>query len=171
MAVKTRRPGADVRRREITDAAIEVFGEKNYSWATTREIAERAGVSERTLFFYFKNKKELYKTAFRKCGQELIEAVNRGNPPLDDIRTFIKMGSRNVVAFLKENPLKMKMIIQSVADEIGIKPGETTPDGRFSFELTNCIGACDKAPAMLINSDVHGNLTAEKISQILKSYK
>jgi NADH:ubiquinone oxidoreductase subunit E len=63
------------------------------------------------------------------------------------------------------------MIIKSVADEIGIKPGETTPDGRFSFELTNCIGACDKAPAMLINGDVHGNLTAEKISQILNSYK
>lgn len=127
MAGKTRRPGADVRRREITDAAIEVFGEKNYNWATTREIAERAGVSERTLFFYFKNKKELYKIAFRQSGQELMDAINRGNPPLDDMRTFIKMGSRNVVAFLKENPYKMKLLIQSVdvtgdpelKDEIG----------------------------------------------------
>ncbi len=62
-------------------------------------------------------------------------------------------------------------IIKSVEEKLGIKPGETTPDGKFSFELTNCIGACDKAPAMLINNDVHGDLTPEKISQILKEYK
>ena len=63
------------------------------------------------------------------------------------------------------------MIIESVADELGIRPGEATPDGRFSFELTNCIGACDKPPAMLVNGDVHVNLTPEKISRILKAYK
>ena len=55
--------------------------------------------------------------------------------------------------------------------EIGIKPGETTSDGRFSLQLTNCIGACDEAPAMLINNDVHVDLTPSKISQILKAYK
>lgn len=60
-------------------------------------------------------------------------------------------------------------IIETVEREIGIKPGETTPDGKFSFELTNCIGACDKAPAMMINHDVYGDLTPDKISRILKS--
>jgi len=55
--------------------------------------------------------------------------------------------------------------------ELGIKPGETTPDDRFSFELTNCIGACDKAPAMMINHDIHADLTPEKISEILAGYK
>jgi NADH-quinone oxidoreductase subunit E len=63
------------------------------------------------------------------------------------------------------------MIIESVADELGIRPGEATTDGRFSFELTNCIGACDKSPAMLVNGDVHVNLTPGKISQVLKTYK
>jgi NADH-quinone oxidoreductase subunit E len=62
------------------------------------------------------------------------------------------------------------MIVESVHKVIGIGPGETTPDGRFSFELTNCIGACDKAPAMLVNHDVHGNLTPDRISEALKSY-
>ncbi len=81
---------------------------------------------------------------------------------------------RNVVRICQSLPCHLKnsqMIIESVDDELGIKPGETTPDGKFSFELTNCIGACDEAPAMLINNDVHGNLTPEKISKILKSYK
>jgi len=81
---------------------------------------------------------------------------------------------RNVIRICQSLPCYLKsseMIIKSIAGELGIKPGETTPDGKFSFELTNCIGACDKAPAMLINSDVHGNLAPGKISQVLKAYK
>ncbi|MDM7995416.1 MAG: NADH-quinone oxidoreductase subunit NuoE [Acidobacteriota bacterium] len=62
------------------------------------------------------------------------------------------------------------MILKSIEEEIGIKPGETTRDRKFSLELTNCIGACDQAPAMLVNQDVHGNLTPKKISKILKQY-
>ena len=81
---------------------------------------------------------------------------------------------RNVIRICKSLPCYLKhcqTIIESVAKEIGIKPGETTPDGRFSFQLTNCIGACDKAPAMMINNAVHVDLTPGKISQILKTYK
>lgn len=82
--------------------------------------------------------------------------------------------ARNIIRICKSIPCYLKnslMIIEAVERELGIRPGESTSDGRFSFELTNCIGACDKAPAMLINSDVHGNLTPEKIAQILKSYE
>jgi NADH:ubiquinone oxidoreductase subunit E/NAD-dependent dihydropyrimidine dehydrogenase PreA subunit/ferredoxin len=74
---------------------------------------------------------------------------------------------KSLPCYLKDAP----MIIESVNKLIGIKPGETTPDGRFSFALTNCIGACDQAPAMLIDDTVHGNLTPGKIADILKSYR
>jgi NADH:ubiquinone oxidoreductase subunit E len=62
-------------------------------------------------------------------------------------------------------------ILKSIADATGIHPGETTSDGLFSFEVVNCIGACDQAPAMLVNDDLHGNLTPGKISSILKAYQ
>lgn len=74
---------------------------------------------------------------------------------------------RSLPCYLKEAPV----IIESVKNAIGIGPGETTVDGCFSFELTNCIGACDKAPAMLIDETVHGNLTPEKIAGILKQHR
>jgi len=80
---------------------------------------------------------------------------------------------RNIIRVCRSLPCYLqnsRMVMEGVAKELGIKPGETSADNKFSFELTNCIGACDKAPAMLINSDVYGNLTPEKISQILKSY-
>ena len=80
---------------------------------------------------------------------------------------------RNIIRVCKSVPCDLKnsqMLIASLEKELGIRPGETTPDGRFTLELTNCIGACDKAPALLINSDVHGNLSPDKVAQILKSY-
>jgi NADH-quinone oxidoreductase E subunit len=81
---------------------------------------------------------------------------------------------RNVIKVCRSVPCYLKgsqMVIEGVEKTIGIKPGETTPDRRFSFQLANCIGACDRAPAMLVNNDVHGDLTPRKISKILKSYR
>ncbi len=86
----------------------------------------------------------------------------------------IRPAGRNIIRICKSLPCYLKnsqIIIETVAREIGIGPGETTPDGRFSFELTNCIGLCDRAPAMLINNDAHVDLTPEKIKQILKNYE
>jgi NADH:ubiquinone oxidoreductase subunit E/ferredoxin/Pyruvate/2-oxoacid:ferredoxin oxidoreductase delta subunit len=80
---------------------------------------------------------------------------------------------KNVIRICKSVPCYLQgsqMILQSIENEIGIRPGEVTRDRRFSLELANCIGACDQAPAMLVNEDVHGNLTPKKISRILKQY-
>ena len=109
----------------------------------------------------------------------LAESVAMSLSDVYGVATFYSFLStkplgRNVVRICQSLPCYLKdsrMIIESVADELGIKPGETTPDGKFSFALTNCIGACDEAPAMLINNDMHGNLTPEKIVKILKSYQ
>ncbi|MGD9210787.1 MAG: NAD(P)H-dependent oxidoreductase subunit E [Desulfobacteraceae bacterium] len=84
-----------------------------------------------------------------------------------------KPKGKNVIRICKSLPCYMKhaqLIIDAVKEQIGIEPGEITADGKFSFELTNCIGACDQAPAMLINDQLYGNLTPDKISSILKSY-
>lgn len=90
--------------------------------------------------------------------------------------TFLstKPQGRSVIRICKSLPCYLKNwqnIIEGIEKEIGIKPGETTPDGKFSFHLTNCIGVCDKAPAMMINNEVYVDLTPSKISQILEAYK
>lgn len=52
-----------------------------------------------------------------------------------------------------------------------IKAGELTPDGLFSIEAVNCIGACAKAPAMMINEKVYGQLDEKKIKHIIDDIK
>lgn len=83
-----------------------------------------------------------------------------------------KPRGRHVIRICKSLPCLLKdsaMIIASVKESIGIEPGETTSDGLFSFELTNCIGACDQAPAMLLDETVYGNLTPDRIADILRT--
>jgi len=45
--------------------------------------------------------------------------------------------------------------------------GQTTPDRLFSLEMSSCLGVCGVAPAMMINDEVYGNLTAGRIQEIL----
>ncbi|NOY23126.1 MAG: NAD(P)H-dependent oxidoreductase subunit E [Acidobacteria bacterium] len=62
-------------------------------------------------------------------------------------------------------------IVRVLEKELGIHFGETTDDGVFSLEYTNCIGMCDNPPAMLINDKVYGGLTPERVVDILDSFK
>ncbi len=55
--------------------------------------------------------------------------------------------------------------------ELGIKPGETTEDCTFTFELVSCFGLCGVAPAVMINEDVYGNLTPGIIPDIIGKYR
>ncbi len=110
---------------------------------------------------------------------ELAESLDIPINDVYGVATFYSFISieplgRNVIRICKSLPCDLKnyqIIINSIEREIGIKLGETTPDNRFSFQLTNCIGACDKAPAMMINHDVYGDLTPGKISKILAEYR
>lgn len=67
--------------------------------------------------------------------------------------------------------MKGKHAILSTIEEIlKIKLGETTADRKFSLVETNCIGWCHKAPAMLVNDEPYTELTAEKVTEVLREY-
>lgn len=54
-----------------------------------------------------------------------------------------------------------------IAAKLGIPPGETTPDGRITLELVECLASCGTAPAMRINDHLYENLTPDMIDQVL----
>jgi len=62
-------------------------------------------------------------------------------------------------------------ILEIFEEVLGIKVGETTEDGLFTLEATSCIGVCDISPAVKINDDVYGNLTREKVIEIVECYR
>lgn len=58
----------------------------------------------------------------------------------------------------------------AIEDQLHIKPGETTEDGRFTLLPTCCLGNCDKGPTMMIDEDTHSYLKPEDINQLLERY-
>jgi NADH-quinone oxidoreductase subunit E len=85
-----------------------------------------------------------------------------------------KPSGRNVISVCHNLPctlLGAETIIEHLGRTLGVEEGQVTADGRYSFRRIECIGRCDGAPAMLVNDDHHGDLTPEKIDEILKTYK
>jgi NADH-quinone oxidoreductase subunit E len=62
-------------------------------------------------------------------------------------------------------------LMEHCGKKLGIGHKQTTPDGTFSLEEVECIGACSWAPAVQVNYDFHENLTPEKMDKVLEEYK
>lgn len=62
-------------------------------------------------------------------------------------------------------------IVQHIENRLGIKDGETTPDGKFTLRTVECLGSCGTAPMLQIGEHFHENLTLEKVDHILEENK
>lgn len=60
-------------------------------------------------------------------------------------------------------------LLDYLCERLGVRPGETTADGRVTLEVAECLGACDFAPAILVGTTLHKNMTREKIDALVAS--
>lgn len=61
-------------------------------------------------------------------------------------------------------------LLSRLKERLGISMGETTTDGRFTLLSVSCIGACDRAPAIMIDRDLHLDVDPEKLERLLEPY-
>lgn len=62
-------------------------------------------------------------------------------------------------------------LLEHLEEKLGVHPGQTSADGLFSLEEAQCLAACDKAPLMMVNENMHGHLTLEQLDQLLDAAK
>lgn len=62
-------------------------------------------------------------------------------------------------------------VLERLALELGVQPGKTTADNRFTLLQTRCLGCCGLAPVMTVGDDVYGRLTPDEVPAILKKYR
>ncbi len=60
---------------------------------------------------------------------------------------------------------------RDLSGHLGIEMGETTEDGRFTLLPIQCLGHCELAPALMIDDDLHANLTEDRLPSVLEDYK
>ena len=143
-----------------------------------RELADKYGRSREHLLPIMQGvvEKESYLSEY-----SMIEIAREMDLPAAEVygtATFYsfletkKMG-KYIIRVCKTISCAMKgkgQVVMAIQDMLKIPLGETTPDGRFSLLQTNCLGLCQKAPAMMINHDVYTDLTPEKVREIISDY-
>ncbi|NLC50700.1 MAG: NADH-quinone oxidoreductase subunit NuoE [Firmicutes bacterium] len=86
----------------------------------------------------------------------------------------LKPRGRNIVRLCMGTACHVRgsaLIMEKIEKELGLRPGQTTSDMRFTFEPVACLGACGQAPVMMVNDDTHGRLTPVEALSVLETYK
>lgn len=113
---------------------------------------------------------------------ELQEFISRGmGIPLAEVSGVVSFYSFFSTAPRGEHTIRVcmgtacyvrggKKIVEHLQKRLGCEIGGTTSDGRFTFELARCIGACGLAPAMMIDDTVYKQVNVNKLEKILSAY-
>jgi NADH-quinone oxidoreductase subunit E len=64
-----------------------------------------------------------------------------------------------------------RSLVTAVREELGIEPGQTTRDGRFSYEVVSCMGGCCTGPVILVNNEYHTGVKSEQIPVLIRKLK
>jgi NADH-quinone oxidoreductase subunit E len=110
--------------------------------------------------------------------QSIAEELNVPASDVYGTATFYSLirrhpSGKHVISICHNLPctlLGAEPLIEHLRGKLGVGEGEVTADGRFSYERIECIGRCDGAPAMLVDGEYHGELTPERIDEILERY-
>jgi NADH-quinone oxidoreductase subunit E len=111
--------------------------------------------------------------------RDIAAAVGLSPDELDGVATFYnlifrKPVGRHVILICDSIScwiLGYEKILDRLRSRLGIGVGETTPDARFTLLPVCCLGACDRAPTLMVDSDLHGDVTPDKLESILEKYK
>ena len=117
----------------------------------------------------------LSKEALEKVSKQLKVPLNR----IQHIVTFYKAFSlvprgRHEVHVCTGTACHVRgapRLLDSVQDLIGIRPGETDLDLKFSLDTVNCLGCCALGPVMVVDGEYHGKMAPAKSEEVLKNYE
>ncbi len=115
----------------------------------------------------------------RRRIHEPEQGVFLADSHLYSVASFYSMFSlrplgRHVVRFCESAPCHVqggRLVIQALQEALGIQPGETTADKKWSLVMTSCLGICGVGPVFIVDDDVIGNVTPEQVPEILARYQ
>src|SRR5262245_18165329 len=111
--------------------------------------------------------------------RDIAKHLGMSATDLDSVATFCnlifrKQVGRHVIMICDSVScwiLGYDRMCEHLCKRLGIGLGETTPDNRFTLLPIVCLGCCDRAPAMMVNDDLHTDLDLQKIDRTLETYR
>ncbi len=148
---------------------------------TVSEIVEKRGNSRENLLQILHDIQDSSgdNSIHREAIDELSKTMGLTVADITGTLSFYTMFStsprgRHIVRLCDSPPcyiMGSENILDALQKKLGIKLGETTPDKSFTLESSSCLGTCGVAPAMMIDDEVYGNLTAAKVAAIIDSIR
>jgi NADH:ubiquinone oxidoreductase subunit E len=80
---------------------------------------------------------------------------------------------RHVIRFCESAPCHVmggRQVIETLEEELGLRPGETSGDKKWTLLMTSCLGVCGVGPVFLVDDDIYGNVTPARVREILARY-
>ncbi len=111
--------------------------------------------------------------------RDIAQLLNMTAEDVDGVATFYNLIFRKPVGrhvlFLCDSISCWIMGYDRIREQLrkryGVEMGHTTADGRLTVLPIACLGHCERAPALMIDDDIYGNVTADKIEQIVEKYR
>ncbi len=111
--------------------------------------------------------------------ERISEAMHIPQSRVYSVASFYHMIStkptgRHVIKFCESAPCHVaggKAVWDALLKELQIKPGETSPDGKWTLKTTSCLGVCAVGPVMMVDDDIYGNVDPDQIHEILGKYE
>lgn len=112
--------------------------------------------------------------AFEEVSRRLKEPKSK----LYSIASFYKMLStkprgRHVIQFCESAPCHVvggRQVWETLKNELQLNPDQTSPDGKWTLVTVSCLGLCSVGPVVIIDDDIYGNVSPERIPEILARY-
>ena len=111
--------------------------------------------------------------------QDLAQFLAMSPAEIDSVATFYNLifrreTGRHVILLCESVScwiMGSEVLRETLRRRLGVQPGETTGDKRFTLLPTVCLGACDHAPLLMIDQDTHRDMTPEKLAAALEDYR
>ncbi|HOE32152.1 MAG TPA: NADH-quinone oxidoreductase subunit NuoE [Smithella sp.] len=147
--------------------------------AKTKEIVKKHGKDKSALIAVLQDIQESFnylpKDALKTAGKALGVPFSR----VYEVATFytafsLKPRGEHIVKICMGTACHVRgaaAIQDKMERTLCIKPGETTPDNKFSLETVNCVGACALGPVVVIDTEYHGQMTMNKVDKVIGKFK
>ncbi len=151
-----------------------------------REAVERHGATREALVPILSEVNHAFGYIPREALAEIRRLVHKpeeglflSDSQLYSIASFYHMLSlrplgRHVIRFCESAPCHVmggNQVIQTIKEVLGIGPGETSADRKWSLIMTSCLGICSIGPVFLVDDEIYGKLTPESIRDILGRFE
>jgi NADH:ubiquinone oxidoreductase 24 kD subunit len=111
--------------------------------------------------------------------QQISVLLKLPTKEITSVATFYRMLStkphgRHIVQFCESAPCHIaggREVLSALKEALQLEPGETSADNKWTFYTTSCLGICGVGPVILIDTEIHGNVTPDQIPSILGRYE